>query len=83
MSTLGNEYKNSMKKDIITKGESMPGADIYVDGNRIGEIGNAVMRERKIMSNDLVRASRAGDEFHYRWTARRFICCTSRIVWIP
>ena len=23
------------------------------------------------MSNDLVRASRAGDEFHYRWTARR------------
>lgn len=23
------------------------------------------------MSNDLVRTSRAGDEFHYRWTARR------------
>ena len=27
-------------------------ADVYVDGNRIGEIGNVVMRERKIMSND-------------------------------
>ena len=36
----------------ITKGESMPGADIYVDGNRIGEIGSAVIRDRKAMSND-------------------------------
>lgn len=30
----------------------MPGADIYVDGNRIGEIGGAVIRDRKIMAND-------------------------------
>ena len=37
---------------VITKGESMPGADIYVDGNRIGEIGGAVIRDRKIMAND-------------------------------
>ena len=36
----------------ITKGESMPGADVYVDGNRIGEIGGAVIRDRKIMAND-------------------------------
>ena len=25
----------------LTKSESKPGADIYVDGNRIGEIGSA------------------------------------------
>ena len=37
---------------VITKGESMPGADVYVDGNRIGEIGGAVIRDRKIMAND-------------------------------
>lgn len=37
---------------IITKGESISGADIYVDGNRIGEIGSAVIKDRKIMAND-------------------------------
>ncbi len=36
----------------ITKGISMPGADIYVDGNRIGEIGGTVLRDRKIMASD-------------------------------
>ena len=34
------------------EGESKPGADIYVDGNRIGEIGGAVIKDRKIMAND-------------------------------
>jgi len=42
----------SLKKGIIKKDKSIQSGDIYVDGNRIGEIGNAVMRERKIMSND-------------------------------
>ena len=41
-----------LKDHVITKGESMPGADIYVDGNRIGEIGSAVIKDRKIMAND-------------------------------
>ena len=41
-----------MKDHDITKGESMPGADIYVDGNRIGEIGSAVIKDRQIMAND-------------------------------
>ena len=41
-----------LKNHIITKGESMPGADVYVDGNRIGEIGSAVIKDRKIMAND-------------------------------
>ena len=41
-----------LKNHILTKGESTLGADIYVDGNRIGEIGSAVIKDRKIMSND-------------------------------
>ena len=41
-----------LKDHILTKGESKPGADIYVDGNRIGEIGGAVIKDRKIMAND-------------------------------
>ena len=42
----------SLRKGVIKKDKSIQSGDIYVDGNRIGEIGNAVMRERKIMSND-------------------------------
>ena len=41
-----------LKNHVITRGESMPGADIYVDGNRIGEVGSAVLKDRKIMAND-------------------------------
>ena len=41
-----------MKDHVITKGDSMPGADIYVDGNRIGQIGSAVIKDRQIMAND-------------------------------
>ena len=37
---------------VVTRGESMSGSDIYVEGNRIGEIGSAVLRDRKIMAND-------------------------------
>lgn len=41
-----------LKNHVVTRGKSMPGADIYVDGNRIGEIGSAVIKDRKIMAND-------------------------------
>ena len=41
-----------LKNHEITRGESKPGADIYVDGSRIGEIGGAVIKDRKIMSSD-------------------------------
>ena len=40
-------YKGKIKKDIPVQA-----GDIYVDGSRIGEIGVAVMKERKIMSSD-------------------------------
>ena len=41
-----------LKNHVLTKGDCTLGADIYVDGNRIGEIGSAVIKDRKIMSND-------------------------------
>ena len=49
---LKNGDTLNLRNHVITKGESMPGADIYVDGNRIGEIGSAVIKDRKIMAND-------------------------------
>lgn len=42
----------SIKKGKITRGTSIQAGDIYVDGNRIGEVSNAVMKDRKIMSSD-------------------------------
>lgn len=41
-----------LKNHNITKGDSYSGEDVYVDGNRIGEIGSAVIKDRQIMSND-------------------------------
>jgi len=49
---LKNGDSLTLRNHQITKGESMPGADIYVDGNRIGQIGSAVLKDRKIMAND-------------------------------
>lgn len=40
-------YKGKAKKE----GTVIAG-DVYIDGNRIGEIGSAVMKDRKIMSSD-------------------------------
>ncbi len=41
-----------INKGKITRGPKILAEDIYVDGNRVGEIGSVVMKERKIMSND-------------------------------
>jgi len=49
---LKNGDTLTLTNHVITRGESKPGADIYVDGNRIGEIGGAVIKDRKIMAND-------------------------------
>ena len=49
---LKNGDTLSLKNHVITKGESKPGADIYVDGNRIGSIGGAVIKDRKIMASE-------------------------------
>lgn len=42
----------SMLKGKVKKDKGFPCYDIYVDGNRIGDIGNVVIRDRKIMAND-------------------------------
>ena len=49
---LKNGDTLTLKDHVLTRSESKPGADIYVDGNRIGEIGGAVIKDRKIMAND-------------------------------
>ena len=49
---LENGEVLSLYKGTIKKDKNIQAGDVYVDGNRIGEIGNAVMRERKIMSSD-------------------------------
>ena len=41
-----------LRKGKIIRKDHIQAGDIYVDGNRIGEVGQAVMRERKTMSND-------------------------------
>ena len=42
----------SIKNGVCKRAGSFPCYDIYVDGNRIGDIGGAVIKDRKIMSND-------------------------------
>lgn len=49
---MGNGDVLNIKNGVITKGASIQAGDVYVDGNRIGEVDNAVMKERKIMSQD-------------------------------
>lgn len=41
-----------MKDGKVRKGGKITAGDVYVDGNRIGDVSNAVMRDRKTMAND-------------------------------
>lgn len=49
---LGNGDVLSLYKGQITRAGTVQAGDIYVDGNRIGDVGNAVMKDRKVMAND-------------------------------
>ena len=40
-------YKGKVKRDGFIQAD-----DIYVDGNRIGDVSNAVIKDRKLMAND-------------------------------
>lgn len=42
----------SISKDKVYKSNSIPANDIYVDGNRIGDVCGPIIRDRKMMSND-------------------------------
>ncbi len=49
---LGNGDVLSMYKGKVKRAGAVQASDIYVDGNRIGEVSNAVMKDRRIMAND-------------------------------
>ena len=49
---LSNGDVLSIKKGVVTKAGHIPAGETYVDGNRIGDVSNAVMKDRKIMAND-------------------------------
>ncbi len=49
---LGNGDVLSLYKGKITKAGFVQAGDVYVDGNRIGDVSNAVMKDRKIMASD-------------------------------
>lgn len=56
----------SMVNGEIKKDGSIPAPDVYVDGNRIGEIGGAVLRDRKIMASDGILVVIANIDMHKR-----------------
>lgn len=42
-----------MKDEKITlSDQTLPASDIYVDGNRIGEVRSSIIKERQVMAND-------------------------------
>ena len=49
---LSNGEVLSMYKGNIKKEGFIQADDIYVDGNRIGDVSNAVIKDRKLMAND-------------------------------
>ena len=49
---LGNGDVLCLTKEKIEKIGSIQADDVYVDGNRVGDIKNVVIRDRKIMAND-------------------------------
>ena len=49
---LNNGDVLSIYKGVVKRDGSVTANDIYVDGNRLGDVSNSVMRDRRSMSND-------------------------------
>jgi ribonuclease J len=49
---LDNGDVLSMTKTEIKRSGTVPASDVYVDGNRIGDVGSAVIKDRSIMADD-------------------------------
>ena len=49
---LANGDILNLSKDKIIKDGKVPAEDIYVDGSRIGDVGNMVIKDRKLMSSN-------------------------------
>ncbi|MDD2469319.1 MAG: ribonuclease J [Bacilli bacterium] len=50
--TLDNGDVLSITKNGVKRSGSVPASDVYVDGNRIGDVGSIVIKDRIIMSED-------------------------------
>lgn len=53
---LNNGDILNMSKDGIRKQGHVTASDVYVDGSRIGDVSNIVIKERKLMSNNGILA---------------------------
>jgi ribonuclease J len=49
---LDNGDVLSVTKNGVRRNGTVPASDIYVDGNRIGDVGSAVIKDRSIMADD-------------------------------
>lgn len=49
---MGNGEMLSVYKGEVKRGPIVQAIDVYVDGNRVGDIGSAVIKDRRIMAND-------------------------------
>lgn len=49
---LANGDVLNVSKDSVTKNGKVPAEDIYVDGSRIGDVSNMVIKDRKLMSSN-------------------------------
>ena len=49
---LKNGESLEITKEGVKRGPNVTAADVYVDGSRIGDIGNVVIKDRKLMSKD-------------------------------
>ena len=49
---LDNGEVLSIDKKGVRRNGSVPASDVYVDGNRIGDVGSAVIKDRSVMADD-------------------------------
>ena len=49
---LGNGDVLNVFHGEVSRGGSVPAEDIYVDGSRVGDVGNTVIKDRKLMSSN-------------------------------
>jgi len=48
----GNGDILAINNGVVRRAGTCQAGDVYVDGSRIGEVGNAVMKDRKVMATD-------------------------------